>query len=139
MNKVKIDILLMKIKQRLSVFHFAIVIGIIMLLGGIYLQYSVNNFFKTAIETTATITNIDSNFEGEDVMYDVYIDYTINDYTYHSKYDTYYTGMYTGQKVITYYNPDNPYENKSKSSKYNGYLLIGFSILWIIIMYKVKK
>ena len=138
-------IFLTKVKQNLRYFvvkffrKLPFILGIMMLCGGIYLQYSVNIFFKTAVETTATITNIESYYSGGDVMYDVYIDYTINGYEYHSKYDLYYTGMNIGQEVVTYYNPDNPYENKSKSSNYNGFYLMGFAVIWMFIIYKIMK
>ena len=135
----------MKAKQNLKnivmkiIGKLPFILGIVMIFGGIYIQYSVNSFFLTAIETTATITNIESYYNGDDVTYDVYIEYTINGYKYHSEYNVYYTGMHIGQEVVTYYNPNNPYENKFKSSEYNGFYLIGFAIIWMFIMYKIMK
>lgn len=134
----KLKITSKKIIEKLSlIFITLMVVGILIL--GIYFQFKADDFFKTAIKTTAIITDIKSDYTGSDTSYYVYIDYTVDGTLYHSKYEEYYTGMSIGQEVEIYYNPDNPYENKCKTSKYNGYIMILFITLWVLVIFYIQK
>ena len=65
----------------------------------------------TGVKTTATISDINLRSTlDEKKEYDVNIKYYVDGRSYGGLLDYYYTGMYIGQEVNVYYNPEHPGE-----------------------------
>ena len=124
----------------------ALILGIIMLLGGIYLQVQNTSFYNTALKTKATILDVErkdsSTYDNEYIDYYCDIEYSIEGNNYKSivnvidmSYDE-YLQIKDGRRytINIYYNPDNPEECKYQNEQHNGYMLIGFAILWISVI-----
>lgn len=127
-----------------------LIIGIALLLGAVFVRLSSDKFFKSAIETEATIDRIESytvhNHKGykrnrRRKEHVVYISYMTEDGEYYSEQEFgYYTSnMYEGQNIKVYYDPENPEDVRSKSgSKLVFYICGGigglFSVLGLIFV-----
>lgn len=77
-----------------------------------------NEFKKTALSTTATITDIQRRRTGSKkhrkTSYTVYIKYTVDDTEYENILGYYVKGMYEGQTVDILYDPANPSHHESQ-------------------------
>ena len=110
-----------------------IVFGAIFILLGIVLGISDINFKKTAIETTATITNIYSHTNSDgDTDHTVYVEYTIDGVKYNEQLDIYKTNMQEGQSVQILYSPQNPQKISAVSSG-TFFFMIPFGAIFFLI------
>jgi hypothetical protein len=71
-------------------------------------------FKASATECTATISRIEKSgchgSMGKDCRYTAYVKYIVDGKEYERDFRYYSSGMYTGEVVTVYYNPDNPGE-----------------------------
>ena len=128
------------------------ILGILFVIIAVVLGISNSKFFCSAIKSNAVIDSIYSYQEYDDLddrwetRYDVYVSYTTDDGEYISGVDIgYYTsGMREGKKVTIYYNPDDPYDVRSRGGSTLGVALFGFvgvlfTVVGIILLVKVSK
>lgn len=97
-------------------FIIFLLVGIIMLITGIFTVKSELSFESNAIKTEATITKIikDRDSDG-DYYYTVYVDYTVDGETYHNKINEYNYKMHEGGTTTIYYHSNDPYYIKDSS------------------------
>lgn len=97
-------------------------IGILMLIISFIVYKNNKKFLETAVETEATIENINKYMEYDEIAnenrarYDVYISYQTEDGDYYEdvKLGYYNSSMKEGQKLVICYDPENPTDIKSK-------------------------
>jgi len=109
---------------------FALV-GVGLCIGAFYMYTSDANFKKTALETSATIANINTYTKrdsNDDITteHDVYVSFNVNGKDYYGNLGYYYTGMHEGQTVAILYNPNNPQDFRSKSGGIFGSAIMAF-------------
>jgi hypothetical protein len=104
-------------------------IGVILLVVGILISIKSLDFQKNAVKGTAVIENIDpgNNIGKQHSSGSVYVKYTIDGKVYHSRLNEYSSGMYIGQNVEIYYDPNNPAHMQTS----NGWI-IAFGILTLL-------
>ena len=122
---------------------YLILIGVILVLVSVMLLWASyallrawNEFKETAVEVTATITDISVHRSGSGrhrhTSHTVYIEYTVDDETYDGKLGYYVSGMHPGSKVKVYYDPENPGHFETKP--YVGCILMTlFGIVAILV------
>jgi len=85
----------------------SVIIGIATILAGAYLNAADTvNFKETAIETTATITDIHTSSQGGNRH--VYVAFHADSREYRGELDYHRSNMYEGEKIQILYAPDNP-------------------------------
>ncbi len=118
------------------------ILGISFVVIAVVFGISNSRFFGSAIKTRAVIDSIYSYQEYDDLdnrwetRYDVYVSYTTDDGEYISGADLgYYTsGMREGKKLTVYYDPDNPYDVRSRGGSTLGIALFGFvGVLFTVV------
>lgn len=130
-------------------YNIFVILGIIMLVGGIYLQIKNTKFYKIALITKATIIDIQRKDTDDNGKVDYYcdIEYLVEGNKYKStvnvqnmSYDE-YLKIKDGKRytINIYYNPNNPEECKYNNEQYSGYILIGFAILWTVVILIIGK
>lgn len=89
-----------------------LLIGLFMLGGGVMSHIAFTNFEKSAKETEAVITNIDTSrrhSQGETkTEHTVYVSYEVDGQQYHEQLNYYTSSMRVGQRIKLLYNPDDP-------------------------------
>ncbi len=109
-------------------------VGLLILTVGIFLLVSTNRFLKTAVETTATITYIDSRIDSDgDTNHTVTVEFKVKGEKYGGTLNYYSSSMYVGKKEQIYYDPSNPNNFKAKGSRVLIYItpIIGFVFILI--------
>lgn len=86
--------------------------------------------YNNKIDTTGTITRIESNNDDE---YDVYVYYRVNGEYYESLLNGYSSSYYEGKKIEIYYDQDNPNKIGVKSLDLLFLMFPGFGLLFFII------
>lgn len=105
------------------------VIGVMVIIMGIWVHISNAKYLKRASTTKAVITDIEADSDDD---YKVYITYNVNNVNYTGVLGEYNSRMYAGQEITIYYNPENPSDCRGKSTNFAGLLCIGFGIVWLI-------
>lgn len=120
------------------------VIGILVIIVGVFYNKSFMEFKKTAVETEATITEIyyysDSDGETHGI---VYVAFEVDGKMYQGELGYYSSGMYEGDVVEVLYNPQNPNDFKS-SSNFLGIFFIIIGLVFLVVgvipmVIRVKK
>lgn len=97
-----------------SIFAF---FGVVTLAAGVFMTLDWIDFKKTAVEISATIVDIDSyrvRRNGKTkTRHDVFVEYEYDGITYDGKSDTYNSGMYVGDTITMYIDPENPENHKT--------------------------
>jgi hypothetical protein len=85
-------------------------IGVILLVVGIFISIKSLDFQKNAVKGTAVIENIDpgNSTRKHYSSGSASVKYTVDGKVYHSRLNEYSSGMYIGQKVEIYYDPNIP-------------------------------
>lgn len=116
----------------------SIIFGALIAIFGVYNVNSYLKFKETAVQTTATISNIEVREEydrsdGETTVYhDVYVEFDVDGEKYEGELNTYHIGMKKGKTVTIYYEKDNPNNFISSNNMFGYVLLIVGGILIII-------
>lgn len=111
-----------------------ILVGILLVCFGIYLQTSNTAFLNVAHEATAVITDIDTYRDSDgDTRRSVAVEFKVDGQTYHGKLGEWHSGMAIGGRTKVYFNPDNPFDFRGGSVNFIGYLVIGFGSVFFIV------
>jgi hypothetical protein len=104
---------------------FALV-GLGLLIAGIFWHINNKAFFENAVEIQASITDIEIYYDSDnEAQHEVYVKYVIGDELYEDVRLNYYSSdMRKGQKVAVWYNPNDPWEIRSKEGSNFGSLLL---------------
>lgn len=129
------------------VFAVFAIVGIGMLIGGVFFLKSSLEFKKIAKETTATISEIRTSTDREgDVHHSVYVTYKVNGEEYEDRPLNFYSSsMYQGKKLTILYDPDNPNRIGSESNTtFTAALLMGMGVIFgsvgiVPLLLKAKK
>lgn len=122
-------------------------IGIFFVGAGIFVKISYDNFLKTAVKTTATITSIGASHDNDgDVNHSVIVEFVVDGKTYSGELNYYSSSMRIGREETIYYNPENPNDFRSKGGSFLIWLFIfigglfaGIGIILIIVMIVQSK
>lgn len=121
-----------KITEWIVASIFAIV-GLVMIVLGIFLTIETSEFRKTAIETTAEVISVgrDTDTDG-DIHYNVYVSYNVGNEVYESSYST---SSYTreGSSITVYYDPENPTDMRTSTSNLFGIIMSVMGIVFSVI------
>lgn len=117
------------------------IVGIGLLVGGIFYYMNYNNFKSKAEEVTGEISRIESYYDSDhDLRHQVYVSYTYDGvYCEDVSIGSYSSSMYEGKKITLLCDPENPHHIMEKSSgTIGGLILMGmgaiFSVVGIIPM-----
>lgn len=113
-----------------------LVLGLVFLVFGLCLKKNNQQFFETARESKAVISEIETYRDSDgDKRHRTYVTYEIDGVLYENiSYGYYVSGMYEGEVVSIWYDPDDPSSIKSKEGSNIGNILtIGIGGLFAII------
>jgi len=119
-----------------------IMIGIGLMIAGVFLIVENENNKKHTTETEAIITRIEQYYLMDNQStHNVYVQFSVNGTEYSGILGTYGSGMKEGNIVKIRYEPDNPQNFRySGSSGGAGFLLLGGALFTIcMILYKRKR
>lgn len=103
---------------------FALV-GIGLLIGGLFWLTSTKKFISNAEVVSATITEIDSYRDSDgDYQYRVFVAYEYGGRDYDVALSEYSSSMYEGKVISVYVDPDNPGRVRGKSMAYFGPIML---------------
>lgn len=121
-------------KTEKLLFGIFAIIGALIILGGFKLQEVTTEFLEIAQTTTAQITDIDVYHDSDgDSHHTVFVEFDVDNKEYSGTLNEYNSGMYIGKDITVYYDPQNPNNFKSSSSKFSGYLLSGFGAIFFLV------
>lgn len=86
-----------------------LVVAIVLIAASVFIFYRNADFKKNGKIATATITNIDGYYFGDDYEYDVYVRFTVDGEDITGKLDVYKSSFYVGQVIEVIYKTDNPH------------------------------
>ncbi|MBP1561325.1 MAG: DUF3592 domain-containing protein [Oscillospiraceae bacterium] len=89
------------------------VVGVVFLMVGIIVFAEKKNFMKNAQPISAVITDIQSHYERRangksNIEHETYVEYEIDGQKRESILGYYSSGMYVGQEIQVFYNPEHP-------------------------------
>ncbi len=103
-------------KKKSSVNWIFAIIGVALIAAGIICLAKSENFKKTAVETEATITEIEIYEDSDgDTQYNVLVEFRADDEKIEGSLGYHVSGMKKGQTVQIFYNPNDPHDFKSAS------------------------
>ncbi len=103
-------------KKKSSVNWIFAIIGVALIAAGIICLAKSENFKKTAVETEATITEIEMYEDSDgDTQYKVLVEFQADDEKIEGSLGYHVSGMKKGQTVQIFYNPNDPHDFKSAS------------------------
>ena len=103
-------------KKKSSVNWIFAIIGVALIMAGIICLAKSENFKKTAVETEATITEIEIYEDSDgDTQYNVLVEFRADDEKIEGSLGYHVSGMKKGQTVQIFYNPNDPHDFKSAS------------------------
>ena len=128
----------MKNKQSKKAFIILVIIGAALLIGSVAVYINSANFAKTAQETTATITRIETEYDTDSdgdttITHIVFVKFEVAGKEYSGKLDFYSAGMREGGKVTILYDPDNPQKFRSKSGSKSATIIM--AIMGIVVLF----
>ncbi|WP_167954847.1 DUF3592 domain-containing protein [Anaerosporobacter faecicola] len=96
-----------------------LLIGLGLCAGGIIAGVFTAKFINNADSVIATITDIDSYRDSDgDRNHDVFVTYEVDGQTYDAELNSYSSSWHIGKEIKLYYDPENPYDVRSKSMAY---------------------
>jgi len=127
----------------------AAMLGFMPLATGIIPPLELANFKKTAIQTEAVVTEVQSTRIGSDddgdnvYEYTVYVEFYLDDIRYTADFDVYTNQFGEGQTVSIYYNQDTPQNIRVDVSAFNYItnIIIGavFTIIGLVGLIKTGR
>lgn len=91
-------------------------IGVLILVIGFYQLNKTTTFNKTAVSTTATITDIQTYTSKDDTHHRVFVEYEFEGKTYENiQLNGYTSSMHEGKEITIYLDPDAPTDARVKS------------------------
>lgn len=111
------------------------ILGIVLLAVGVSLLISGIKFGKSAVETQAVITDIQTYRSGDDTRHSVWVEYEYDGKVYKDvQLNEYSSGMRRGKKITILVDPENP---ERVSTKFGTVLAGGLLILMGVIFFCV--
>ena len=103
-------------KKKASVNWIFTIIGVALIIAGVICLVKSESFKKNAVETEATITEIDTYEDSDgDTQYNVLVEFRAYGVKVEGSLGYHVSGMKKGQTVEIFYNPDDPHDFKSAS------------------------
>lgn len=103
-------------KKKASVNWIFTIIGVALIVAGVMCLVKSESFKKNAVETQATITEIELYEDSDgDTQYNVLVEFRTDDAKIEGSLGYHVSGMKKGQTVQIFYNPNDPYDFKSAS------------------------
>ena len=123
---------------RFSAKIICVLIGIVFIVIGTIVAVTANPKAYDK-ETTGIIVHIDEHWEThvdeDDLVHDVYIDYTVDGKTYTNvQYPEYKAGMQVGDEVKVYYQSENPLLIAGEGKDLLPVFGIGFAVIGLIMI-----
>ena len=117
-------------KKKSSVNWIFAIIGLALIVAGIVCLVKSENFKKNAVETEATITEIEISEDSDgDTQYNVLVEFRADDEKIEGSLGYHVSGMKKGQTVQIFYNPNDPHDFKSASE--DIWLFVVFIVLGV--------
>ena len=117
-------------KKKSSVNWIFAIIGLALIVAGIVCLVKSENFKKNAVETEATITEIEIYEDSDgDTQYNVLVEFRADDEKIEGSLGYHVSGMKKGQTVQIFYNPNDPHDFKSASE--DIWLFVVFIVLGV--------
>jgi len=105
-----------KQKKKISLYFIFAVVGIALIVAGTVWLVQSENFKKKAVQTEATITEIETYEDSDgETQYNVLVEFYADDVKVEGDLGLHVSGMKKGQTVKIFYNPDDPNDFKSAS------------------------
>lgn len=112
--------------------------GTVLFAAGLLMYMSNQNFKKSAVQTESVITDINRyrNYNNTDssgkYTYEVSVAFTVDGVVYEGLINEWNSGMYIGQKITVFYNPDDPWDFRTDSSLIS-FIFIPLGLLCMLI------
>lgn len=125
-------------KSMLLFYGIFLFIGVVLFAIGVLIYISNQNFKRSAVQTKSVITDINryrdysTTNSGDRYNYEVYVSFTVDDVIYEGILNEWNSGMYVGQSITIYYNPNNPLDFR-KDSSLILFIFIPIGLLFILI------
>lgn len=117
-----------KKSKKISLYFIFAVIGIALIVAAIIWLVQSENFKKNAVQTEATITEIQTYKDFDDeTKYNVLVEFYADDVKVEGDLGFHASGMTEGQKIKILYNPDDPNNFKSASED-----------IWIFVVFMIS-
>ena len=117
-------------KKKSSVNWIFAIIGLALIVAGLVCLVKSENFKKNAVETEATITEIEIYEDSDgDTQYNVLVEFRADDEKIEGSLGYHVSGMKKGQTVQIFYNPNDPHDFKSASE--DIWLFVVFIVLGV--------
>ena len=114
-----------------------VIAGLLFLVIFIFIVVENNNFMETAKETTAVVTEVRKERVRRNgkyrTDYDVYVYYEVDGVAYNQEINGGNASMKKGQKLVVYYNPENPRDVRSGGGSGIKYFGVVFSLAFTVI------
>lgn len=128
------------IGQKIVSILFLFLFGGSMLMIAFNMQRANKEFFKTAVPTQGTITQIKTSSSsshgshGSRTKHTVYVSYEVDGKAYESALGYYTSGMSVGDSIEVWYQPDNPQRILSKEGSGLGVWVLGaMGVLFLVL------
>lgn len=110
------------------------VIGVIVITIGAFIQINNTKFMESAVLHTAVISNINSSRDiAGEIQNTVFVTFNVDNVIYEGILDEWNSNMYVGGDTKIYYNQNNPNDFKGGNTKDVGYFLIAFGLIFSVI------
>lgn len=124
----------MKTLAEKFIFTIFAIVGAAIIMGGVFWISSNSRFKETAIETQATIVDIDTYRDSDgETHHTVYVEFEVDNNIYEGTLGYYSSNMYIGGQTDIYYDPLNPNDFKSTSNDFGGIILVGMGLIFFVI------
>ena len=114
---------------------FAGILAVIVLIVGIYMTFFQSSGF---VKTTASITDVRMDNNGESTFYYPTVEYTVDEKTYTTELDTGSGSYRMGQMITVLYDPNNP-SVVHDGSGFGLYLIIAGAVILAVIIFSAIK
>ena len=102
-----------------------VLVGIGIIVYGVFSANGTSEFKKNAVETTATVTKIRSEIDAENhVTYQIYVTYSVDGKNYNEYYTSSRKDANEGSQIKVYYDKNNPEKMRVTLSKSSEHFLI---------------
>lgn len=113
-----------------------LIMGILVMVTGVFLSISEKEFQEKALTTTAVITDIDTHItrkKGKTKKdHDVYVEYEVGGQKYRSELNVYKSSMREGNSIEVFYDPANPKDARVKAGGVNIILVVIGAFVFIL-------
>lgn len=121
-----------------------LVVGIMFLIVSVFLYIKTNNFINNGEETTGTIVSLTKEGKKGNEVYNVTVEYIIDNIKYNNELNYYDSRMYEGQTISIRFLSNNPNKIMYGDNEFNLFWIIfgcgiGVSLLGSIFLFLLKN